>query len=330
MDFPHMVFAGVRGLIRSPAFHFALLGFIVFLVIGGSEQTQPHASGQPNGLSLRRVQRVHDQIAREKGRSLTDEEKAEAIELMLDREALYRYGREIGLDRDPVVQRRMSLIAEFVSENPGEGVSGEERAREAMELGLIESDSVTRRILIDGARRLIRATALVRAPDEGSMERHLNENPDGYRIPGRTRISHVTLNRNRPGDDAKAAAVRLLEQLVRDRVLPQDATELGDPSWVEPQLAAITDRALTRRFGTEFVEGLAKLPVGSWQGPLPSLLGYHIVYIHERLPQRVARLEEVREQVSSDIRNRIADQVLKARLSQLREQYGLRVEEPRT
>ena len=38
-------------------------------------------------------------------------------------------------------------------------------------------------------------------------------------------------------------------------------------------------------------------------------------------------LDEVKEQVSSDIRNELADQVLIARVKELREQYGLMVDE---
>ncbi|MGY8738051.1 MAG: hypothetical protein ACKVIW_11095, partial [bacterium] len=138
---------------------------------------------------MSQVQRVYAQITMEKGRPLTDGEKSDAIEVMLNREALFLYSREIGLDRDPVVQRRLSQIATFVSENPEETITAKTRVREAVELGLIESDSITRRILIDGARRLIRATALVQVPTTEGLQRYLEENPSRYQIPGRTRIT---------------------------------------------------------------------------------------------------------------------------------------------
>jgi hypothetical protein len=324
-----MVLSAVRRLIRSPAIHFALLGFIAFAGMG-DVGVGPRADAERSSISLRRVQLVHEQIAREKGRQLTDEEKSAAIGLMLDREALFLYSREIGLHSDPVVQRRLSLIAEFVAENPGEGAAPEARAREAIELGLIEGDSVTRRIMIDGARRLIRATALIFEPDEEALQRRLDKNPRDYQVPGRTRITHIALNRNRHGSGTRTAAQTLLERLVAENIPPEQAAEMGDPTVVDPHLPAITDRGIERRFGAEFVEALADFPVGSWRGPVASPLGHHLVYVHERIPQRRASLEEVHDQVSSDVRNEVADQVLKARLVELRQKYNLRSEEPRT
>jgi hypothetical protein len=271
---------------------------------------------------------VYNQIAREKGRPLTPEERAEALEIILNREALFLYSREIGLDRDPVVQRRLSLIATFVSENPEETMSEDTRVREAVELGLIESDSITRRILVDGARRLIRATALIRLPSEEGMERYLKENPENYQVPGRTRITHVALNRNLRGEQTLKAANEMRKRLIEEQLSPEEGAALGDETVVEAALTNLTDRSLQRRFGTEFSRAIARLPVGSWEGPIRSPLGEHVVYVHTRTPQRHARLDEVRKRVSSDIRNELADMVLAARVAELREQYDLRVEEP--
>jgi len=321
-----MVFAAIHALIRSPAVHFALLGWITFAFVG-VDPVAPGAAGTRSAVSARHVNLVYAQIAREKGRPLTAQEKTAAIEIILDREALFLYSREIGLDRDPVVQRRLSQIAAFVAENPEETVTEETRVREAVELGLIESDSVTRRILIDGARRLIRATALVRSPVEASMERYLNENPGDYQVPGRTRITHVALNRNLRGEKTRGAADEMLERLVAESLSPEEGAALGDETVVRSVLPAMTDRALERRFGPSFVRSLAGLPAGSWQGPIRSPLGDHLVFVHERRPQRLARLEEVRERVSSDIRNQVADRILAARVAELREHYDLRIGE---
>ena len=321
-----MVLTLIRALIRSPAVHFALFGWITFAVVGG-DPVATRADGIRSTISLGRVELVYEQIAREKGRQITAQEKSAAIEIILNREALFLYSREIGLDRDPVVQRRLSQIATFVAENPEETMTEGARVREAVELGLIESDSIIRRILVDGARRLIRATALVREPNEESMARHLNENPDDYQVPKRTRITHVALNRNLRGEATLGAADEMLERLVAGSVSPEEGAALGDETVVEAVLPSMTDRALERRFGPSFVEALAGIPAGSWHGPFRSPLGDHLVFVHERTPQRRARLEEVRERVSSAIRDQVADLVLEARVAELRKHYDLRVGE---
>jgi hypothetical protein len=57
-----------------------------------------------------------------------------------------------------------------------------------------------------------------------------------------------------------------------------------------------------------------------------SPLGEHIIFVQEREASRRATLEEVRSLVSSDIRNDVADQVLVARVKELREKYDLEIE----
>ncbi|MEE3328106.1 MAG: peptidylprolyl isomerase, partial [Myxococcota bacterium] len=211
-------------------------------------------------------------------------------------------------------------------ENPEETMSEDTRVREAVELGLIESDSITRRILVDGARRLIRATALAQVPTEEGMQRYLEENSSRYQLPGRTRLIHVALNRNQRGDQTLSAAEAMLARLRSEKLSPEEGAALGDETVVEASLPPMTDRAIARRFGLGFTEAVADLPVGSWQGPIRSPLGQHLVFIQERNPPRRARLEEVRSQVSSDIRNEVANEILAARVRELREQYDLRIE----
>lgn len=279
-------------------------------------------------ISLRRIQEVYEQIEKDNGRPLTDEAKADAIEMILDREALFLYGRELGLDRDPVVQRRLGTITRFVAEEREDSSGETEEIPETLQLGLLEGDSVIREIIIDGTKRLIRATALVRTPDEATMQRYLEENSSNYQLPPRTRLSQVTVNRNMHGPDTRARSEDLLQKLTEEHVDPARAGDFADPSLIDAHLPAMTPRALQRRFGISFVEALEKLPVGSWQGPLRSEIGDHLVFIHERIPQRTADLDLVREQVRSDLRNQIADQVLVARLRQLRDRYHLQVEQP--
>ena len=47
-------------------------------------------------------------------------------------EILYAYARRLGLDKEPVVERRLSQIATFVTENPHEAKSTRELADEAL------------------------------------------------------------------------------------------------------------------------------------------------------------------------------------------------------
>ena len=109
----------------------------------------------------------------------------------MDQEVLYRYALQLGMDKQPVAERRLARIAAFVARNPHERKSAAERASEALDLGLHHGDLVVRRILIDGARRLIRAVVLVRQPSEEMLEAYLAANGASFITSAKTRITHV-------------------------------------------------------------------------------------------------------------------------------------------
>lgn len=271
---------------------------------------------------------LYDEMAKSKGRPLTESEMTEADQMLIDRETLYLYSRQIGLQRDPIVQRRLAQIASFVSENPHEAErSAEEGARTAEEEGIMDGDLISRRIMIDAARRLIRATALVFQPDDEAMQEYLTANAERFQQPGLTRITHVALTGWRRADP-RADAVTLLARLTSENIAPEEAIGLGDETVLSPELALLPDSSLERRFGRAFVKGLAGLPSGSWQGPIRSRVGEHLVFILERVPPRTATLGEARDQVSSAMRNENADRVLRARLDELQEVFDVRVQRP--
>ncbi|MGB5813455.1 MAG: hypothetical protein WBG86_23165, partial [Polyangiales bacterium] len=88
---------------------------MMFAVMRDRVRPKPSAAIE---IPWTRAQLLYDELAKSKGRPLTPEEEAEADQLLIDRETLYQYSREIGMQQDPVVQRRLAQIASFVAENP--------------------------------------------------------------------------------------------------------------------------------------------------------------------------------------------------------------------
>ena len=79
--------------------------------------------------------------------------------MLVDQEVLYQYALALGMHEKPVAQRGWRRSPSFVEANAARS-TGRIRSRppQAMKLGLHEGDLVVRRILVDGARRLIRAS----------------------------------------------------------------------------------------------------------------------------------------------------------------------------
>ena len=62
------------------------------------------------------------------------------------------------------------------------------------------------------------------------------------------------------------------------------------------------DRApdfLGKEFGPRFALAVAKLPPGSWQGPIESGFGWHLVFVDTMIPGRVPAFEEVEPDVKA-------------------------------
>ena len=86
---------------------------------------------------------------------------------------------------------------------------------------------------------------------------------------------------------------------------------------------------LKKSFGEQFASAISALPVGTWQGPINSGYGSHIVYVAKHTDGHLPELGEVREQVRREYldtkRREATDKFYKALLSR----YSVKIELPR-
>ena len=72
-------------------------------------------------------------------------------------------------------------------------------------------------------------------------------------------------------------------------------------------------------FGVEFADSLAGLPEGSWQGPIRSGRGWHLVRIDDRVASRSLWRDEVEGRLAIDWRDEQAAVLRRSKLDSLRE-----------
>ncbi len=70
-----------------------------------------------------------------------------------------------------------------------------------------------------------------------------------------------------------------------------------------------TAEYLNKEFGPAFTAAVAKLPAGSWKGPIESGLGWHLVFVDTIVPARAPVFEEIEPDVKQAW---LADQKAKA------------------
>lgn len=310
----------IQGWAHSPALHFAVLGLVLFLGTQHQRPATEEVARRALVIPAARLELALRDFESSHRRPPTAAEQEELLRHEVDQEILFQYALDLGLAQEEVAQRRLAQVAAFVTDAPAE-TSTADQAAAALALGLHQGDRVARRILVDGARRVIREPILLREPTEEALLAFLEEHREEFLRPQELRITQVTVSHARHREHTEEVAKELLARLRHEAVAPADADLFGERSMVVPHLPRLSRRELERRLGHRFVRQLDGLAAGSWQGPVSSHFGSHLVFIHERLEPRGATLEEMRSEVRGLVRQRLADQWLAFRLQQLRLRY---------
>ncbi len=171
--------------------------------------------------------------------------------------------------------------------------------REAIALGLGRDDSVIRRRLRQKLEFVAQEAAVQAEPTEAELRTYLDGHVEAYRTEATFTFRQVHLDPQRRGAGLARDAERLLARLRREGA-GADISGLGDSRLLERQFNALPEGELKKQFGDAFAARLAALPVGRWEGPIPSGYGEHLVFLEERREGRVPELGEVRDAVHRD------------------------------
>ena len=199
--------------------------------------------------------------------------------------------------------------------------------REALAMGLDRDDTIVRRRMAQKVEFMFNDLVDAAEPTDKELQHFLNENPDKFTESSRVSFNHVYLNADKRGDGVNSDAEELLRKLSSD---PDgiDAADAGDVFMFGYEFEHQSEHQVSRMFGREFADALNGLTTGSWQGPVSSGYGLHLVYIGERQDAWLPPLEEVRDSVLYELmaeRREQADQVF---YQSLRERYDVIIEQP--
>ena len=162
------------------------------------------------------------------------------------------------------------------------------------------------------------------ATDE-QLEAFLAENRQSFRQEPRQRFSQVYLN---PAARAGTLESDAEELLVRLRQTEEDLNleQLGDSIMPPKTLPLSSVSVINRQFGGDFTEQLSALEVGTWQGPVLSGYGIHLVLVEERSEGRDPELAEIRPQVEREYALKQRQDLKEKIYSSLREKYTVVIE----
>lgn len=201
--------------------------------------------------------------------------------------------------------------------------------REAKALALDQDDTIVRRRLRQKLEFVSEDVASVPEPDDAQLQAYLEGHPETFRTSRRYSMSHVYLNPQRHGPGLGDTTRRLLADL-KSAGRDAEPAGRGDAFLLDHRFDDIAAEELARLFGAGFETRLRALPVGEWQGPVPSGYGLHLVFLRERDDGRASSLAAVRGAVRDEW---IREQRLQANerfYAGLRKRYSVTVERPTT
>lgn len=249
----------MKRFLREPLVHFLLIGAVLFGVYSFTQ------AGRPASASSKEIQLTVDELSQlallfqsQWRREPTPEEFSRLVENKVQNEVLYREALAMGLDReDEIVKRRMAQKMRFLAED----------------------------------------VAAAREPTTAELRTWYEKNSASFAQPPRLSFRHLYFSPDRRGPRARDDAAKALAALAGQPEDAKAASALADPFMFQEYYRDRAPEYLAKEFGPQFALAVAKLEPGSWQGPIESGFGWHLLFVDTVIPGRVPAFEEIEPDV---------------------------------
>jgi hypothetical protein len=191
--------------------------------------------------------------------------------------------------------------------------------REGLAMGLDRDDPVVRRRVGQKVEFIIEG-ATPPPPTTAELQAWLDAHPRDYAIEPSYSLRQVYFDPQRHGANLERDIARAR------RALAGGARDAGDTTLLPFEMQGARQFEVERTFGAEFASALKDLPVDSWQGPVQSGFGLHLVRLGEKTDAHAPSLEQVRAEVERDLLKARTEQANAAIYDRLRANYRVRVE----
>jgi len=250
----------IKRLLREPLLHFMVLGAVLFVGYAYLKPDTKAESSYEIALTLEELAQLQMLYEAQWRRSPTPEEFSAMVENKVRQEVLYREALAMGLDKnDEIVKRRMAQKMQFIAED----------------------------------------LAAAQEPGTEELRAWYAENSDKFSMPKRLSFRHLYFSPDSRGAQAYDDAVSSLAKLDDQPVDSQLADTLADRFMYQDYYADQTSISLAKEFGPQFAVAVAELTPGSWQGPIESGFGWHLVHVDSLVPGRVPAFEEIERDVKT-------------------------------
>ncbi len=170
--------------------------------------------------------------------------------------------------------------------------------RQALALELDIEDEIVRRRLTQKMKFIVEGNINIKSPLDSELQFYLQSHKEDFRKQTSYNLEQIYFDSTKRGLSANQDAQELLWRL--QQATPSEAIILqdkGDQLNISIQFSNASVTQLQQSLGIKFVKRLKDIVVGKWQGPIPSGLGFHLVFVHQRIEGEVPQLNKIRNQV---------------------------------
>lgn len=274
-------------ILREPLLHFLILGAILFLVYYWLNPSDSSSASNQIHINQNDIDRFVQIFQKQWNRKPTKQEMDGLVRAHLKEEILYR---------------------------------------EALALGLEKDDTIVRRRLAQKMEFLITDVTVPTEVEDKQLMTFYQKHPERYTRAARISFRHIYFNPDQRGErllDEANATLATLQATKAGMDVPQD---YGDRFMLQQQYSQQSIDQIARMFGGEFADELAELIPDSWQGPIKSGYGVHLIYVEQREPASVYPFSEVRERVKNDYLFELRQARNEEVLAKLKSRYEITIE----
>jgi peptidyl-prolyl cis-trans isomerase C len=193
--------------------------------------------------------------------------------------------------------------------------------REAVALGLDRDDEIIKRRLAQKMDFLAADLAAMNEPSNAELKDWFSRKSERFALPAHMNFRHLYFSPDKRGDGARDAAAAALALIAGKPVDSPEVASVADPFMFRNYYGDSTPEQTAKEFGPDFAATLFTLKPGSWQGPVQSGYGWHLVWIDSIEPGRIPAFEEVEPDVKSAWVDDRYREVKRVALEEMRSRY---------
>ncbi len=214
-------------------------------------------------------------------------------------------------NRMPTEEELNGLLANHVRE--------EILYREALNQNLDKNNAMIRRGLIVQMNMLAESQAQEKTVSEEAIKAYYNLRKDKFFSSPEYTFTQINFDGSREEEEIRNIAERLNSQNI-----PPDSENLpGNKGMLQKDFEKADDYSIVRALGTNFESSLKDMELRTWEGPVKSGFGWHLVYIIEKSSPETLPLELVRDNIITELQYEEAQAAKEQFYTELRQQYDV-------